>query len=174
MCVWPGWCARRTQGLYWFGQNVPTSSLLLLVLPALSVVGVTYGRERERIPGLWYIWAREGVDPRYLAEGLKSAESLFSCSAVCSCLPLCCVVLYSPFYRRRERCRLHQKKREGENRGEEALWDRRVLLLLHADPTDAVDSDGDGSTSGSCSPLVLCLDAISCSWRSIPSRRTVW
>ena len=33
-----------------------------------------------------YRWAREGADPRSLVEGLKGAESLFSCSAVCSCL----------------------------------------------------------------------------------------
>ena len=31
-----------------------------------------------------YRWAREGADPRSLVEGLKSAESLFSCSAMCS------------------------------------------------------------------------------------------
>ena len=30
--VWLGWCAKRTQGLYWFGQNIPTSSLLLLLM----------------------------------------------------------------------------------------------------------------------------------------------
>ena len=124
-----------------------------------------------------YRWAREGADPRSLVEGLKSAESLFSCSVLCSCLsPSCCVALCSPSYRGRGRCRLHQKKRrerkrekEGENRGEEALWDCRVLLLLHAGPSDAVDGDGDGSTLGSYSPLVLCLDVISWSWRSIPS-----
>ena len=51
--------------LYWFGQNVPTSSLLLLVLPAL-------------VCSRGYKWTREGADPRSLVEGLKSAESLFS------------------------------------------------------------------------------------------------
>jgi hypothetical protein len=40
--VWPRWCARGHKDIYWFGQNVPTSSLRLLVLLALMfVVGVT-------------------------------------------------------------------------------------------------------------------------------------
>ena len=39
-----------TQGLYWFRQNVPTSSLLLLVLLVQKrfIVGGTNGRERDR------------------------------------------------------------------------------------------------------------------------------
>jgi len=37
-----------------------------------------------------------------------------------------------------------------------------------------IDGDGDGSTSGSYSPLVPCLDVISWSWCPISSRRTVW
>ena len=41
-----------------------------------------------------------------------------------------------------------KREKEGDNRGEEALWVRRILLLLHAGPVDAVDGDGDGSTSG--------------------------
>ena len=39
--------------LYWFGLNVHTSSLLMLMLPTLFVVGVTNGREREPVPYLW-------------------------------------------------------------------------------------------------------------------------
>ena len=62
-----------------------------------------------------------------------------------------------------------KEEKERENRGEEALWDHYVLLLLHAGPTDAVDGDRDGSASGSCSLLVPCLDIISWSWRPIPS-----
>ena len=40
---------QRTQGLYWFGQNVPMSSLLLLVLlvPKRFVVEGTNGQERD-------------------------------------------------------------------------------------------------------------------------------
>jgi hypothetical protein len=38
---------RGHENVYWFGQNVPTSSNKLLVLLALrSIVGVTNGRER--------------------------------------------------------------------------------------------------------------------------------
>ena len=82
---------------------------------------------------------------------------------MCSCLPpsLCCV---SPFIegedvgyiRKRE-----EREKEGENRGEEALWDRCVLLLLHTGPADVIDGVGDGSMSDSCSPLVLCVEVIS-------------
>ena len=35
--VWLRWCARRIQGFILDRQNVPTSSLLLLVLPALGL-----------------------------------------------------------------------------------------------------------------------------------------
>ena len=53
--VWLGWCAKKTRGLYWFGQNVPTSSsLLLLVLLALKVRNRGYKRSREgQVPSLW-------------------------------------------------------------------------------------------------------------------------
>ena len=122
-----------------------------------------------------YRWAREGADPRSQVEGLKSAESLFSCSAMCSCLCPCVVLHCVPplieegedagYIRKRE-----EREKEGENRGEEALWDHHILLLLHAGPIDVVDGDRDGSMLASYSPLVLCLDVISWSWRSIPSR----
>jgi hypothetical protein len=53
---WTGWCARWAQGLYWFGQNIPTSSLrwLMLSTPCYSklIVGVTSGRDKEEIPSL--------------------------------------------------------------------------------------------------------------------------
>ena len=46
--VWAGWYAKKTQGLYWFGQNVPTSSSwLLLVLFKKFVIGVTNRREKD-------------------------------------------------------------------------------------------------------------------------------
>ena len=58
--VWLGWCAERTQGLYWFGQKVPTSnSSLLLVLLALKVCSRGYK------------WAREGKDPKSLVKGVN-------------------------------------------------------------------------------------------------------
>jgi hypothetical protein len=51
-------CARKAQGLYWFGQNVPTSSHQWIALPAAFmiklIVGVTSGSEREeRLPSLF-------------------------------------------------------------------------------------------------------------------------
>ena len=48
-----------------------------------------------------------------------------------------------------------------KNEREEGLQDRGVLLLLHVGSADAVDGDGDGSTRGSCSPLVPCPGVIS-------------
>ena len=68
--------------LYWFEQNILTSSLLLLILPAL-----VYSRG--------YKWVREGEDPRSLVEGLKSAESLFSRVFLFFLLGASCF----PFYR---------------------------------------------------------------------------
>jgi hypothetical protein len=54
-------CARRAQDLYWFGQNVPTSSHRWLALPApliiKCVVWVTSSREREeRLHDLFTGW----------------------------------------------------------------------------------------------------------------------
>ena len=113
-----------------------------------------------------YRWTREGADPRSLVEGLKSDESLFNCSAMWLCLsPWSCVALCSPFNRRRRRCRLHQKKRRERKR--EKIEEKKPsgtatsFFSFMRVPRDAVDGDGDGSMSGSCSPLVLCLDIIS-------------
>jgi hypothetical protein len=48
-----GWCARRYKDVYWFEQNVSTSSSGLLVLPAMKfTVGVTKWQERDEVPGL--------------------------------------------------------------------------------------------------------------------------
>jgi hypothetical protein len=48
------WCAKRTQNVYWFELNVPTSSGELPMLLALwSVVRVTNGRETDELLGLW-------------------------------------------------------------------------------------------------------------------------
>jgi hypothetical protein len=56
-----GRCARRAQGLYWFGQNVPSSSLRRLTLPAPVLIDarsrgykrVTSGRAGEEgLPSL--------------------------------------------------------------------------------------------------------------------------
>ena len=56
LCVWLRWCDKRTRGLYWFEQNVPmSSSLLLLVLLALKVHSRGYKRSREGlVPSLWW------------------------------------------------------------------------------------------------------------------------
>ena len=72
--VWLGWCAKRIRGLYWFRQNVPTSSSsLLLVLLALKVCSRGYKR------------VREGKDPRSLMEGVNGYQELGCCSGVCLC-----------------------------------------------------------------------------------------
>jgi hypothetical protein len=56
---WSGWCAQWSQNLYWFGQNVSTSSLWRPVLPtsfcSMLVIGVTRVREREELPSLLYV-----------------------------------------------------------------------------------------------------------------------
>ena len=74
--VWTGWCAKRTQGLYWFRQNVPmSSSLLLLVLLALKVHSWGYKRPREgRVPSLW--WCVAMSSDRF---GFESSSDVFGC-----------------------------------------------------------------------------------------------
>ena len=58
--VWVRWCAKRTRGLYWFEQNVPTSSSsLLLVLLSLKVCNRDYKQ------------AREENDPKSLVKGVN-------------------------------------------------------------------------------------------------------
>jgi hypothetical protein len=45
---------RGHENVYWVRLNVPTSSgKLLMLLALLSVVGVTNGRERDELLGLW-------------------------------------------------------------------------------------------------------------------------
>ena len=97
--VWLGWCARRTQGLYWFGRNIPTSSLLLLVLPAL---GLQYGLQTgERGRGSQ---VSGGRSERVLRARLPLSRVLVSFSCVptsCFFAPLHEAPCF-PFYRRRE------------------------------------------------------------------------
>ena len=69
-----------------------------------------------------YRWAREGADPRSLVEGLKSAKSFFSCSAVCSCLSPFVGRPASPFIGEGEGAGYRERKREKEkSKGEEVL-----------------------------------------------------
>jgi hypothetical protein len=42
-----GWCAERYKDVYWFGQNVPTSSSRLLVLPIMKFIVGGYQVARE-------------------------------------------------------------------------------------------------------------------------------
>jgi hypothetical protein len=50
-------CTQRALGLYWFGQDIPTSSHWWHALPVplmiKLIIGVTNGRERERVPSLF-------------------------------------------------------------------------------------------------------------------------
>jgi hypothetical protein len=57
---WFGWCGLWAQDLYWFGQNVPTSSLWRLALPTPLLL-----KDRSR----GYKRAREGGAPRSLMHG---------------------------------------------------------------------------------------------------------
>ena len=55
------------KNLYWFGQNVPTSSSLLLMLPAL-------------VCSRGYKQAREGADPKSLVEKSNGVDAkMFRC-----------------------------------------------------------------------------------------------
>ena len=122
-----------------------------------------------------YRWTREGADPRSLVEGLKSAESLLRCSAMCSCLCPCVVLRcvppfieegeYAGYIRKREE---RERKREKIKKKKPSRTAASFFSFMRV-PRDAVDGDGDGSMSGSCSPLVLCLNVISWSCHSIPS-----
>jgi len=98
-----------------------------------------------------YRWTREGANPWSLVEGLKSAESLFSCSAVCSCLSPGVVLRCVPPFIEEAEDAGHIRKKRRERKGRESRRRsplvRRVLLLLHAGPADAVDGNRDGSTS---------------------------
>ena len=89
-------------------SNVPTSSVLLLVLPALVCIR-------------GYKWAREGEGPKSLVEGLKSAESLLSSVLVRHVL--ICPFLgrpASPFIGEGEGTGYREKKKE-KSEGEEGL-----------------------------------------------------
>jgi hypothetical protein len=65
------------QDLYWFEQNIPTSSHQGLALPApccsMLIVEVTSGREREEFPSLYVLLVLRDyvLGVRYLA---KSTE----------------------------------------------------------------------------------------------------
>jgi hypothetical protein len=65
-----GGCAWRAQGLYWFGQNVPTSIHRWHALPTplmiKLIVGVTSSQEREeRFPGPLLGWKWSLEDARW-------------------------------------------------------------------------------------------------------------
>ena len=87
---------------------------IILVRIERSYVQSVAARVTGTVCSRGYRWTREGADPKSLVEGLKSAESLFSCSAVCSCL--CCV---PPFIKEGEDAG-HIRKREERERGRES------------------------------------------------------
>jgi len=107
--VWLGWCAKRTQDLCWFVQNVPTSSLLLLlVLLAQKVCSRGYKWSREGwVPSLWWcvaigsdrfgwVWARMCSDAGSVVWCLMSDVRWIICSMPLNGTPC------FPFYRPRE------------------------------------------------------------------------
>ena len=106
---------------------------------------------------------------------LRARLSLSRVLMLCSCVQISpfhgapCF----PFYWRRESAGYSGGKGE-EREGEEDFQDRRVLLLLHAGPTDPIDVNRDGSMSWPYSSLAPYAGVICRSWRSIPSRQTSW
>ena len=92
---------------------------IILVQTERPYVQSAAARVTDTVCSRGYRWAREGADPRSLVEGLKSAESLFSCSAVCSCLsPYVVLRCVPPFIEEGEDAGYIRKReeREGENR----------------------------------------------------------
>ena len=124
--VWVRWCAKRTRGLYWFEQNVPTSSsLMLLVLLALKVYSRGYKRSRERqVPSLW-LEERTGAESLIAAwlrvwglvdrsdSSLKVRYDVLRSLIRCSFDPLSGVPCF-PFDRPRESTCYNGRKEENE------------------------------------------------------------
>ena len=71
-----------TQGLYWFGLNVPTSSLLLLVLLV-----------PKKVRSRGYKTVERGKGPKSLMEWSKGCQELGRCLVVCV---MCCVCSTDP------------------------------------------------------------------------------
>ena len=96
---------------------------IILVRAEHPNIQSTAARVTSTVCSRGYRWVREGADPRSLVEGLKSAESLFSCSAVCSCLsPYVVLRCVPPFIEEGEDAgyirKREEREKEGENRGE--------------------------------------------------------
>jgi hypothetical protein len=105
MCSRSEWCAHWVHDLYWFEQNVPTSSLpwlavLTLCCPML-VVGVTSQREREELPSLLCIVGCKDYEfgVHCLAKPWASLRCALRLCLRCPFSPL--LSRPSPFYRPR-------------------------------------------------------------------------
>ena len=167
--VWLGWCARRTQGFILVRRNVPTSSSLLLVLPAFGLqLGLQTG---ERGKGSQVSGGR--------SERVLRAQSLLSRVFVsCSCIFISWFgppLLRRPAFPFISEGKAWVTVEENEkNEREEGFQDRRVLLLLHAGPADPIDVNRGSSTSWPYPSLAPRASVICRSWRSTPSWRTSW
>jgi hypothetical protein len=84
-----GGCARWAQDLYWFGQNVPTSSHQRLVIPVplmIKACGRGYkqgerGRRGYQVSYSWWRWLQGGVLAKsWLGDGVPASRSSFGSS----------------------------------------------------------------------------------------------
>ena len=141
--------------LYRFGQNVPMSSSLLLVLPALFC-------------SMGYKQAREGADPKPLVKKLNGVDTeMFRCYLLSSPRSLSFRGRPTfPFIDEEEDIDYTREREISE--GEEGFRHHGALHFLHAAPTDPIDHDGDNSMSLLYLSLALYADVISWPWRSIP------
>ena len=72
------------------------------------------------------------------------------------------------------KARVYRGGKGEEREREEGFQGCRVLLLLHAGPTDPIDVNRDGSMSWPCSSLAPCAGIICWSWRFTPSWWMAW
>ena len=92
---------------------------IILVRAERPYVQSAAARVTDTVCSRGYRWTREGADPRSQVEGLKSAESLFSCSTVRLCLSLFMGHPTSPFIGEGEGAGYRERKREKRRKARE-------------------------------------------------------